>query len=151
MSPETWERVLRSARDRKAEDERLSPNLKHPPSHVAAVTLQVGNHESLLVVGRTHRGTYSSIVFIAHGLDELPSERFFFLRSSVPVMRPCSNSNQFACASPILSVCCLQALRQNDVPYPNFGCEVAIRFASTSNPASGFTPGGLRTYLDDPR
>ena len=45
----------------------------------------------------------------------------------------------------------LQALRQNDVPYPNFGCEVAIRFASTSNPASGFTPGGLRTYLDDPR
>lgn len=42
VTPEKWERVLRSARDRKAEDDRLSPSPKHPPSHVAAVTLQVG-------------------------------------------------------------------------------------------------------------
>ncbi|CAM9355964.1 unnamed protein product [Scytosiphon promiscuus] len=82
VSPEKWERVLRSARDRQAEDDRLSPSPGHSPSHVATVTLQ--------------------------------------------------------------------ALRQNDVPYQNFGCEIAIRFSSTSNPASGFTPGGMRTYIDDP-
>ncbi|CAM9622814.1 unnamed protein product [Ectocarpus sp. 8 AP-2014] len=78
VSPEKWERVLRSAR----ETTLLSPNPEHPPSHVAAVTLQ--------------------------------------------------------------------ALRRTDVPYTNFGCEIAIRFSSTSNPASGFTPGGMRTYIDDP-
>lgn len=41
VTPETWERVARSAWDKRAEDGRMWPSPKHPPRHVAAVTLQV--------------------------------------------------------------------------------------------------------------
>lgn len=42
VTAESWERVKRSARDKRLEDERLSPNPKHTPRHVATVTVQVG-------------------------------------------------------------------------------------------------------------
>ncbi|CAM9821379.1 unnamed protein product, partial [Discosporangium mesarthrocarpum] len=43
-----------------------------------------------------------------------------------------------------------QALKHNDDPTPNHGCEVAIRFSSSSNPASLMAPSEMKTYLSDP-
>lgn len=48
---EKWARVLQSARDKKTEDDRLSPSPQHKPSHVAAVTLQVRFTTPLASIG----------------------------------------------------------------------------------------------------
>ena len=45
VTAESWERVKRSARDKRLEDERLSPSPRHSPKHVATVTIQVGREE----------------------------------------------------------------------------------------------------------
>jgi hypothetical protein len=43
----------------------------------------------------------------------------------------------------------LKALRHNDDPYTDHGCEVAIRFSASGNPASSMTPSQMRRYLSD--
>ncbi|CAM9629144.1 unnamed protein product [Phaeothamnion confervicola] len=51
----------------------------------------------------------------------------------------------------VVAVTVLKALRRNDFPYRNHGCEVAIRFSSSRNPASRLLPSEMRSYLHDPK
>ncbi|CAM9418794.1 unnamed protein product, partial [Choristocarpus tenellus] len=50
----------------------------------------------------------------------------------------------------VVALNCLCALRANDVPYKNHGCELTARFCSPTNVASTLTPAHFAQYLSEP-